>query len=423
MGKYLSILKDSFREAIDTKVFYATLSVSCLVVLLVASVTFRPVPPQESLEAAPHLLKFLLSTHIKDLSIHTTDFQETRADEPPWRRDYEITYVVELPSDTTNEQRGYFQQQFMAIMGGEIKRQCFWIDHWNLGNVSTGTGRQLRFKLSTRGTKVSDRLGWPHEAGLFFGILPLSFFQTSLAAEVIFIADTVIGSVGAAVTMLLSIIITGFFIPNMLRKGTIDMLLAKPIRRSSLLVYKWIGGMTFMFLNTLVIMAGIWLALGLQTDLWLTGLLWCIPIFTFQFAIFYAVSTLLAVLSRSPIVAILGAVLTWGLCFFIGWGYRIVDTIRPEKPSNQAQAEMVKLPRWVFVSADAIHFVTPRYKDLDILTSRLINRDLRLPESAEVKQQVQAVSAINWPESIGVTAAFIAMVMGLACWRFAVKDY
>jgi hypothetical protein len=29
----------------------------------------------------------------------------------------------------------------------------------------------------------------------------------------------------------------------------------------------------------------------------------------------------------------------------------------------------------------------------------------------------------NWWESFGVSFAFIAVMLGLACWRFAVKDY
>src|SRR5205823_4744224 len=96
-----------------------------------------------------------------------------------------------------------------------------------------------------------------------------------------FVADDVIGTFGAAFIMLLSAIITAFFIPNMLRKGTIDLLLAKPIHRTTLLIYKFVGGLTFMFLNAAVIMVGIWLVLGFQTGLWLPSLLLCVFVFTF----------------------------------------------------------------------------------------------------------------------------------------------
>ena len=55
--------------------------------------------------------------------------------------------------------------------------------------------------------------------------------------------------------------------------------------------------------------------LGFRSGLWGTGFLLTIFVLTSQFAIFYAVSTLLAVLTRSPIVCILGTIMTWGLLF------------------------------------------------------------------------------------------------------------
>lgn len=45
--KFLAILKDSLREAMDTKVIYFTLGLSVLLILLTASLSFRPVPVDE----------------------------------------------------------------------------------------------------------------------------------------------------------------------------------------------------------------------------------------------------------------------------------------------------------------------------------------------------------------------------------------
>src|SRR2546427_7289532 len=49
--KYLAILKDSLREAIDTKVFYAMLILSLILIVIVASIGFRPAEAEEALEA------------------------------------------------------------------------------------------------------------------------------------------------------------------------------------------------------------------------------------------------------------------------------------------------------------------------------------------------------------------------------------
>lgn len=425
--KYLGILKDSLLEAIDTKVFYVTIGLSCLVVLLIGSVTFRPVPAEEQFKRATEMLTFLvnLNPQLKGARYDIKEFEQTNTAGEPWDGDYRFVYVVELPVQLGAENMKQIRNSSTSTLLKKQFKQMFpWINEINVEDLPLESdGQEVRFQVETHGTNVRDRRGWAHEPALFFGAVTMSFMQSPLSGQVSFIADFLIGTFGAAITMLLSTVITAFFIPNMLRKGTIDLLLAKPIHRSTLLVYKFVGGMTFMFLNTLVIMVGIWFVLGLQTKLWLNGLLLCIGIFTFQFAIFYVVSTLMAVLTRSAIVAILTSVSLWGLLWFIGWGYRFVDAVRPEKLEGKPQAEVIKLPGWVFVTVDVIHFVTPHYKDLDVLTTQLINRGLLDPDSEQQKQFDKAVGSINWTESLGVTIAFITLVLGLACWRFSVKDY
>src|SRR5205085_722090 len=139
-----------------------------------------------------------------------------------------------------------------------------------------------------------------------------------------------------SVIMFLSTIMTASFLPNMLTKGTVDLLLVKPTHRTTLFVYKFLGGLLFMFLNTAVIMGGIWLAIGLQAGLWINTFLLCILIYTFQFAIFYAVSARAAVLTRISIVAIMVSVMLWVFLFGLSWTHWFfIETHR----ARQAQDE------------------------------------------------------------------------------------
>src|SRR5262245_11548746 len=64
--KYLAILKDSLREALDNKVMYVTVGLSLLVTLVLLSVGFDPLPPEEVIGRA--LTGNLLS--IKDIGHH-----------------------------------------------------------------------------------------------------------------------------------------------------------------------------------------------------------------------------------------------------------------------------------------------------------------------------------------------------------------
>jgi hypothetical protein len=444
--RYLSILKDSLREALDTKVIYFTFALSLLVVMLIGSVTFRPVEAQEQFERYSRFLTWAFGMAMQGNGPqHKIEaFEQTNGNDVPWKRDYRFDYVQEFTSDKAVQDAKDRNAFLPARQLQQAFQQDFsWIDKVEVTDTPTGDPKVFRYQVRTTGAKVSDRRGWVYEPRLFFGALPMPIFQTSLSGAVDFIADKIIGTFGAGVIMLLSAIITALFIPNMLRKGAIDLLLAKPIHRWALLVYKFIGGLTFMFLNTAVTMAGIWLVLGIQTGLWANGMLLCVFIFTFQFAIFYVVSTLMAVVTRSPIVAILVSVVVWALLLGIGLGYRVVDSLRPEKvaeimrerreraeawaPPGQKveeppdQAPVV--PKWVFVTADIVHFVTPHYKDLDVLTTRLIRRDVLDPASKQHEQLDKQVSSINWTESLSVTTGFIALMLGLACWRFAVRDY
>jgi ABC-type transport system involved in multi-copper enzyme maturation permease subunit len=425
--KFLAILKDSLRETIDSKIFYVMMGLSVLVTLIVLSVKFRQVPPEEQFKRTASQMTGMMSWALKGESptYEITDFQQTNGASEPWEGNYRFIYVEDFPGEKPMEE---FKQMGLVLGEKELKNQLRnqfgdWIDQIEVKEIKSDNPRHLRFEVATTGTKVKDRRGWRYEPSLGFGALPLSFLQGPLAGLVELIVDDAIGSFGAAVTMLIGIILTSFFIPNMLRKGTVDLLLAKPMHRVTLLIFKFVGGLTFMFLNTVVIMVGIWLAVGIRTDLWVNGLLLCVFVFTFQFAIFYAVSTLMAVLTRSAIVAILVCVVTWGILWVVGMGYRFLELVRPENVKDTPQARTIDLPKWVFVGGDILHFVTPHYKDLDVLTTKLIRSDLMDASNPARKEIEKRLGSINWAESLVVTCVFIGVMLGLSCLWFATRDY
>jgi len=74
-------------------------------------------------------------------------------------------------------------------------------------------------------------------------------------------------------------------------------------------------------------------------------------------------------------------------------------------------------------TSDTVHFILPRYKDLDALNSELIGRDLLGPESLERKAMARIYSSISWGKSLGFTVGFNAVMLGLAAWAFTRKDY
>jgi hypothetical protein len=64
----------------------------------------------------------------------------------------------------------------------------------------------------------------------------------------------------------------------------------------------------------------------------------------------------------------------------------------------------------------------PRTSDLGNLTSRLVY-DQVLTDAERRRARVDLLPQTNWLESVGVSFGWIVLLMGLACWRFATKDY
>ncbi|HKA07581.1 MAG TPA: hypothetical protein VKD71_10010, partial [Gemmataceae bacterium] len=129
-------------------------------------------------------------------------------------------------------------------------------------------------------TAPSDPRNWPHHVSLFFGAVSLKQMagSHSLGQVVYFIMNNLVNGIGAGIAIVLGVIVTSFFIPNMLRKGSVDLMLAKPITRPMLLVYKYIGGLSFMFIFATAAIGSTWLVFGLRSGLWNPKFLLLIPV-------------------------------------------------------------------------------------------------------------------------------------------------
>jgi hypothetical protein len=104
----------------------------------------------------------------------------------------------------------------------------------------------------------------------------------------------------------------------------------------------------------------------------------------------------------------------------------------------------------VFITLDVLHTILPRYKDIDWLTSKMLEQETLKPRpipapdpsnkaeyeawekkteeaKATYEKQLKALNkrygSYDWPSSLVVSSLFIAIMLGLACWRFATKDF
>ena len=86
---------------------------------------------------------------------------------------------------------------------------------------------------------------------------------------------------------------------------------------------------------------------------------------------------------------------------------------------QQAEAEWAGA---AFTLVDTINNVLPRYKDLDKLTSKLIASGTLTDGEGRMTGLAQ-IDYPSWTATFGVSLAFIAVMLTLACWRFSKRDY
>ncbi|MBA4186840.1 MAG: hypothetical protein C0467_02360 [Planctomycetaceae bacterium] len=471
MTQFLAILRDSFREAVDGFVIYAMLGLSALTILIVGSMSFTPVAPQEAMGKIASRFSIIVPERGRSRSVSFGTSGEFKAsDVTTAGSGYKLRLTVTGHAEKKSTDDGKTVpdltngDSFRSAVAQWIGKsgQSMSIDPSGKASKKGGGGKNVEVSMPTQPTAEEQRAvttaqmeeflvnqfamqggmtatvkritdgvaeptyafdvttaggsgvrGWPHKVEIFFGAVNISD-EAPLGMVLWGIEDQIINGMGAGVALLISIIMTAFFVPNMIRKGSVDLLISKPIGRTPLLVYKYIGGLTFIFLVSTVTVGGIWLAIALRSGFWDPTFLVLIPVLTFTFAILYSISVMVGVLTRSPIVAMLA---TMGSMFFFwiaGFAKRWADSKRNDN-------EVGSTPEWLFMVIDTINTIMPRYKDLDTITSKLIADGTLTP----AETRMVGLASLEYPsgiETFGVSLAFIAVMLAIACWKFKRRD-
>jgi ABC-type transport system involved in multi-copper enzyme maturation permease subunit len=462
--KYFAIFKDSLREAIDTKVFYVMVALSVLLILFLLTNRFAPQPAPEFFgpivqNFAPGMQdieekraqRVQAQAEVRDqdgkvveqdmakqiqefarfewLHFEVADVQPVNGpiDSP------DTTFKVKVRAQTGSEAALMAAQLFPDRVVGVLSKRLKKAEELEIcrasnirmlpitkaaGNDDKFRPHVIELEFTSEPLRNTRRL-WPTQFQMAFGALPVGG-NAPLGIQ-LYLFGMIIFRIGGWVTLIISVVMTAFFIPNMLRKGTVDLLIVKPIHRPVLLIYKYLGGLTFIFLNTAVAIGGVWLALGLKSGVWANYFLLMIPTLTFFFAILYAVSTLFGVISRSPIVAILVTCLAWFLFFAAGTAYTVVDSRAHEETRRNMPADQRWSDNAVCTGIKVVHFVTPRTSDLNVLASIMLAQDFLSDEV--VKSVREDETSITWGESISVSLAFIILMLAASCWWFHATDY
>lgn len=95
------------------------------------------------------------------------------------------------------------------------------------------------------------------------------------------------------------------FIPSMLEKGNIDLLLSKPVSRTEIILGKFAGGVLLIFFSLLYLIGFVWLILSSKSGFWHVPFLYSILWLTLSFAVIYSLIIFIGLLSHSSILSII----------------------------------------------------------------------------------------------------------------------
>ncbi len=197
--------------------------------------------------------------------------------------------------------------------------------------------RLIEYSFEGQVSKINDDRIWVGYAGMKIGnALPLSESQSRLFVESIVLQLVMKVGLGI-VAMFVAIIVTSSMVPDMFQPGSLHLLLSKPISRSLLFLSKFLGGCIFVAINITFLLVGLYFIAGFRLGIWNQGLLLCIPLFVFIFAIFYSVSALTGLVWKNAIVSIVVTAIFWLVCFVIGVAYGVM------KPFVEIMPEIVEV--------------------------------------------------------------------------------
>lgn len=115
--------------------------------------------------------------------------------------------------------------------------------------------------------------------------------------------------------VLVGIFVSAGLVTSIMEKGTIDLLLSKPVPRWHYIVGRFLGGTLIMLGEVAYLVIGLWLVTGISLGIWSLNFLWSIPLITIGFASAYTVVVLFAVITRSSWFAV---IIMYGVLIFAG---------------------------------------------------------------------------------------------------------
>lgn len=342
MRPYLAILKDSFREALASRVLWILVVLVTLILAGLAPFGLHEESAtllgQNEVKAPPDLIRAIVDA--------------SQAPEPSPGKHLWSLLSSDLQSDlqqtvAANDLNMYLRRsrRLTNELNEHIPERDFYnADAWK----RTPQGAEAKALLERGVDKLSDNevarlnrlsldAAFPQlitpagktTARFVYASYPLETSIVFTQEEARQILDqalaTLVALLAGTFGVLAAILVTSPIIPHTFESGAIDLLLSKPVNRSLLFLTKFLGGCSFVLLNTTYFLVGVYFIMGVRFGIWNPRLILCVPVFLFLFAIYYSVSALAGVVWKNAIVSVVMTILFWGVCFTVGTSKQLIE--------------------------------------------------------------------------------------------------
>lgn len=306
-----------------------------------------------------------------------------------------------------------------------------------------GLGRALGAQTWELSVDPGPDLGvlWPHRLTLFGDALEMTPPRGApLGVEVFVLQKLLATGIGGTILLLICVVVTAGFVPSMLRRGTLELLLVRPVRRWQLILGKYAAALLFVAGLLGLLVAATWLVTGIVAGIWNPGILLAVTSLLLFFALLLAVSVCAGVITRSAPAAMLVTVAYWAVLFVVGLMHAQVEASRvreslvgkprpltvadalrgrteARKPVEPQQRPFHRTA--VGRATDMLYAVLPHTSDLDALVDRQLMRGFSVGGRLRLLLEE---GGFSWRAGIGLTLAHAAALLLVACLIFSRRD-
>ncbi len=253
------------------------------------------------------------------------------------------------------------------------------------------------------------------EEGLTFlhWSIPFPFVSTNFIPRADFykyvFANLGVGFWLSWIATIIALISTASILPDFVDRGSIDLMLSKPIGRTRLFLTKFATGLLFAAMQVTVFTIASFLVIGVRGGDWEPWLFVAIPLVVIFYSYLFAVQAVVGMMTRSVIASIIAVMLFWLTLFLVqsGDGVTLAWRVTQEIIVERKESRIVKLEERAFEAEairvemreaaelgdpDAEERLVDATNEADLSASRLIAVRQELVEDREVLEKARLVN-------------------------------